>query len=61
MLTTPVQKKTELIKTYAELKKRVQETLLLGQEKIEREKVRTYWETGRLINHHILLYKEPYL
>src|SRR3972149_6619750 len=42
-------------KTYAELKRRVEETLLTGQRRIEQAKVLTYWETGRLINAHVLL------
>ncbi|HXV27761.1 MAG TPA: hypothetical protein VD913_02230, partial [bacterium] len=39
---------------YAELKRRVKETLILGQQRIEQEKVRTYWETGKLIREHEL-------
>jgi endonuclease YncB( thermonuclease family) len=39
--------------TYAGLRKKVQEVLLLGQQKIEEAKVRTYWETGRLINEYL--------
>jgi endonuclease YncB( thermonuclease family) len=31
----------------------VEETLLLGQKKIEEAKVQTYWMTGKLINEHI--------
>lgn len=42
-------------KTYAELKRGVDETLLAGQRRIEMAKVLTYWETGRLINAHVLL------
>lgn len=44
--------------TYAELRRRVKETLLLGQQRIEAEKVRTYWETGNHIHKHILFHKE---
>ena len=41
------------VDTYAALRKKVQEVLLLGQKKIEEAKVRTYWETGSFINQHI--------
>lgn len=40
---------------YPELRRAVEQTLLTGQRDIERAKVRTYWETGWLINEHILL------
>lgn len=40
--------------TYADLRRRVQETLLTGQRQIEQAKVNTYWETGRLIDEHLL-------
>jgi len=40
---------------YGELKRRVRETFILGQQKIEQEKVRTYWKTGWVINEHIRL------
>ena len=43
-------------RTYAELRRRVHETLLHGQQKIEREKVRTYWETGSYINLHVRIH-----
>ena len=39
---------------YPELRRAVKATLLTGQRAIERAKVRTYWETGWLINEHIL-------
>jgi hypothetical protein len=42
-------------KTYAELRRGVEEALLTGQRNIEQAKVRTYWETGRLIDAHVLL------
>lgn len=42
-------------RTYAELRSSVEQTLLTGQRLIERAKVRTYWETGRLIKEHLLL------
>lgn len=37
----------------ATLRKTVDETLLLGQKKIEEARVRTYWETDLLIKEHI--------
>lgn len=40
--------------SYLSLKRRVQQVLIQGQRKIEREKLRTYWETGRLIQTHLL-------
>ena len=41
--------------SYAELRRGVEAALLTGRREIERAKVHTYWETGRLINEHILL------
>jgi len=46
------------IASYPELRKKVRETLVLAQKKIEDERVRTYWETGRLIDSHTLFHKE---
>ena len=46
------------VASYAALRHKVKETLLLGQQKIDQAKVRTYWETGRLIDQHILQQKE---
>ncbi|MBL8013136.1 MAG: thermonuclease family protein [Candidatus Omnitrophica bacterium] len=43
---------------YASLLRRVKETLLEGQRRIESERVRTYWETGRIIHRHILQHKD---
>ncbi len=43
---------------YVRLREDVRHVLLHGQARIEREKVRTYWEAGRLIDRHILHYKE---
>jgi len=54
-LTRPAQKG---IKGYARLRREVQEVLIAGQRKIEQEKVRTYWETGRIIHEHILKQKD---
>ncbi|OGX11480.1 MAG: hypothetical protein A2351_04415 [Omnitrophica bacterium RIFOXYB12_FULL_50_7] len=45
--------KTALLTSYAALRKKVKETLLLGQQRIEAAKVRAYWETGCFINQHI--------
>jgi endonuclease YncB( thermonuclease family) len=39
---------------YKPLLNKVKQTLILGQQRIEAEKVRTYWETGRLIHADIL-------
>ncbi len=38
---------------YASLRTRVRVVLLLGRQRIEEAKVRTYWETGRLIDRYI--------
>lgn len=42
------------VAAYPALFRRVKEALLEGRRRIEAEKVRTYWETGRLIQTHIL-------
>lgn len=39
---------------YSALLRRVKEVLIEGQRRIESERVRTYWETGRVIHGHIL-------
>ncbi len=48
--------------SYGELKKRVRAVLALGRERaadaVERERVRTAWEVGKLILEHILLNQE---
>ena len=41
------------LSNYSVLRKRVRETLLLGQARIEQEKVRTYWQAGKYIHDHI--------
>lgn len=41
---------------YVGLLNEVRKTLLEGQSKIEQAKVQTYWQTGRLINLHVLKY-----
>ncbi|MBI3313073.1 MAG: thermonuclease family protein [Candidatus Omnitrophica bacterium] len=49
------------LQSYGELKKRIRETIALGKERalqaVERERVKTAWETGKLINDHILFNK----
>lgn len=46
-----------LSKEYPALRKKVEETLLLGQRKIEQAKVQIYWQTGKLIQQHLARYK----
>ncbi len=41
------------VTTYAAFRKKIETTLILGQRKVEEAKVRTYWETGRLINDYL--------
>ncbi len=48
-------KKSESLKLYSVLKVRVRETLLESRERIEREKLLAYWNTGKLINDHVRL------
>lgn len=43
---------------YSALRDQVRQTLLLGQERIEQEKVKTYWRTGELIHFHLLHHKD---
>ncbi len=50
--TTPVLKPD--VQTYLSLYRQVKEVLLEGQRRIESEKVRIYWEAGRLIREHLL-------
>jgi hypothetical protein len=47
------QTKRTTIETYSTLRRAVKVTLLQGQKRIEEEKVKTYWNTGRLINEHV--------
>jgi hypothetical protein len=49
---------TALAQDYSTLRNKVRWTLLLGQAKIEQEKVRTYWQTGKLIHDHIFHHKD---
>lgn len=51
LLTSP--RKPQVSDGYAKLLSQVRETLLLGQQRVEEEKVRTYHETGRLINRYL--------
>jgi endonuclease YncB( thermonuclease family) len=46
------------LKTYPQLRKQVEVTLLLGQRKIESAKVETYWKTGKIIQQHIINHKD---
>ncbi len=43
---------------YAGLLNRVKKTLIEGRQRIEQERVRTYWETGRILHTHILKHKD---
>ncbi|MBP9854776.1 MAG: thermonuclease family protein [Candidatus Omnitrophica bacterium] len=58
-MTTPSpQKFSPTIPGYQPLLKQIKKTLLDGQARIEAERVRTYWETGRIIHTHILKNKD---
>ena len=48
----------DTLTAYVRLRDSVRKTLLEGQRLIELQKVKTYWETGRLINRHILQHKD---
>ncbi len=50
--------RTMIPSDYAGLLKSVKQTLIEGQKRIESERVRIYWETGRLINDHVLGHKD---
>jgi len=43
---------------YAVLLNKVRKTLVEGQQRIEQERVRTYWETGKVIHTDILKHKD---
>ncbi|MBI5766892.1 MAG: thermonuclease family protein [Verrucomicrobia bacterium] len=45
-------------RTYAELRRAVERTIIRGQQAADLARVRTYHETGRLIHEHVLLFKE---
>ena len=44
--------------TFVELVRAVKATMIEGQRAVEHAKVRTYWETGRLIKEYVLLFKD---
>jgi endonuclease YncB( thermonuclease family) len=50
----------KLLKTdsYPQLLRQVRQTLIDGQSRLEKERVRIYWQTGRHIHTHILKHKE---
>jgi len=48
----------DIPRTYAELRRAVELTIVRGQQAADLAHVRTYHETGRLIREHILLFKE---
>ena len=50
--------KTKDSSEYQTLLRRVREILIEGQQKIEEERVRTYWKTGRHILSHLLKYED---
>jgi len=54
MPTLPERRRTDpAFPGYAQLLKNVRQTLLEGQEKIERQKILTYWQTGKHLHEHI--------
>jgi endonuclease YncB( thermonuclease family) len=44
--------------SFETLVKKVRETFLVGQQKIEEERVLTYWKAGKLIKEHLLHFKD---
>ncbi len=59
----PIQKQksktlTHAPDNYENLLAKVKTTLIEGQQRIEAERVTTYWETGRVIQDHILKHKD---
>ena len=50
-----VKKTKEDLKSYPVLRRRVEETLLRGQQRIEAAKLQSYWHTGASINEHVRL------
>lgn len=50
----PKRKLPSVPNAYSHLLTKVKQTLIEGQQRIEAARVRTYWETGRLINSHVL-------
>ena len=45
-------------RTYAELRRGVEDALLVGQRRIEQAKLETYWRTGRLVHEHLELHAD---
>jgi hypothetical protein len=45
-------------RTYTDLRRAVELTMIRGQREADLAKVRTYHETGRLIHEHVPLFKE---
>src|SRR5882757_3218508 len=54
----PSTKVTPTPKTYAELRDAVIAVVVKGRQEIDRAWVGTYHETGRLINEHVLLFRD---
>src|SRR3989338_277121 len=50
-------KLTVISSDYPALRRKVEETLLTGQRRIEEAKVQTYWHTGKLIKGHLEQHK----
>ncbi|MBI4430506.1 MAG: hypothetical protein HY587_02200 [Candidatus Omnitrophica bacterium] len=48
---------TGSLASFEVLVRKVRETILFGQQRIEWQKVQTYWKTGQYINKHIILNK----
>jgi endonuclease YncB( thermonuclease family) len=58
IITGTFQPMLKIPASYEALVKSVRSALIEGQKRIEAERVRTYWETGRLINEHVLKHKD---
>ena len=54
---TLTRKRTASLVSFEVLVRKVRETFILGQQRIEQERVRTYWKTGWYIKRHVLLNK----
>src|SRR3989338_3433734 len=57
MTTVTATRKSGSLASFEVLVRKVRETILVGQQRIEREKVQTYWKTGQFINRYIILNK----
>src|SRR5438874_13778008 len=53
----PTRQHSQPPNSYPALRQKVQQTLLLGQKNIEKAKVQTYWQTGKLIREHLRKYE----